>query len=89
MKEVFDLAIKLRLEQESIWIFLRTILADYSLANESQSIVRELEDYHKSRGVSLNDDIKRLLPDSNVTKAICWIQLRTLSSPKSPSPASG
>jgi hypothetical protein len=75
VKSVIDFAIKLELEQESIWTFLRTILAGTSLEQESGAILKALGGYAMERSSM----------DSNATKAMHWIHMYSLTSPASSS----
>ena len=71
VKQVLEYAINLQLEQESLWVFLRTVLGDSVLQEERGAVIQLLHNYQKGRA-STDEGSS---PESYVTQAAKWIEL--------------
>ncbi|KAF2709375.1 protein prenylyltransferase [Pleomassaria siparia CBS 279.74] len=68
-EEVLEYAISLRAEQASLWVFLRTILADSFLEGERDVVLQSLHTFQQTRTRTGGD----LSCDDRVTQAVKWI----------------
>jgi hypothetical protein len=69
-RDVLHYAIRLRTEQESIWLFIRTTLGQEALYEEHQTLYQELQDYKEELGATK----KHQLVLARVSGALTWLE---------------
>ncbi|KAF2202447.1 hypothetical protein GQ43DRAFT_369121 [Delitschia confertaspora ATCC 74209] len=73
IKEILEFAIHLHCRQESLWIFIRTVLADETISHERYPLIMQLKAYAKKQcAIKYSSEPES---DSYVTQAIRWIDL--------------
>lgn len=75
VKQALEYAIKLQWDQESLWVFLRTVLADTTLREERYEVLDLLHGYGEMRSKTEANSITNSPLESNHAKAIKWIKL--------------
>ncbi|KAF2471743.1 uncharacterized protein BDR25DRAFT_22623 [Lindgomyces ingoldianus] len=85
VRDVLDYTEKLRLDQESLWTFLRTTLASAVLEGERDALTQQLRNYQLERilGEQGKDE------ENRVTAAVKWIDMYSISLLNSPSVETG
>ncbi|KAF2794916.1 protein prenylyltransferase [Melanomma pulvis-pyrius CBS 109.77] len=70
VQQVLDYAINLQAKQESLWVFLRTVLADSILGHERDALIQLLHNFQKERAGAVRD----VSPENCVMQADTWIK---------------
>jgi hypothetical protein len=81
--QVLELTTKLHFEQESLWVFIRLVLADTLLGYERTPMIQQLQAYYKELNGNKRGRDEDDLFTGRVARAITWIeQHNTLLSDK-------
>jgi hypothetical protein len=70
VQQALEYAINLEARQVSLWVFLRTALADSFLEKERDVLIQQLHDFQQKREISVQKD----LSENHVTQAEQWIK---------------
>jgi hypothetical protein len=82
VKQVLEYAVKLQSEQESLWVFLRTVLADTLLQNEKHALLEMLQNYQKERSEAKTMTGGNENSEHRVTQALEWIECNSVALPE-------
>lgn len=81
VEEVLDYAINLRFVHESLWVFLRTVLADTTLGAGRAALIETLQKDHKEREESMQSSKGDSTFDNRVASTLKWILIYSQSIP--------
>lgn len=70
VQQVLEYTMKLRLGNESLWVFVRTVLADGTLGDQTTNALRLLHDFQKKR----KDATEESQFDQRVAQTVSWVE---------------
>lgn len=88
VQQVLEYAVKLNLEQESLWVFLRTALADTILEDEHCALVQMLQKHQEELSKANSTIGGNNNSERRVAQALEWIKCNSVALPEQLSTAS-